>query len=106
MEPCMVAFEDLEWQPGLPGARSKSVRVGARQVRWLEFTCEFVEPEWCRRGHLGVVLSGELEVDFSGRRVRYPEGSAVLISAGTAHKARAVTPVARMFLVEDAPEGG
>ena len=70
----------------------------------VEFTHEFVEPHWCEKGHIGFVLSGELEIDFKGKVVRYPEGPAILIPAGEshAHKCRSVTPVVRLFLVEEA----
>jgi quercetin dioxygenase-like cupin family protein len=55
------------------------------------------------KGHVGLVLSGELDIDFSGHVVRFPEGSAFLIPAGAphAHKARVVTPLVRLFLVEE-----
>ena len=81
----------------------KVFRAGSQQVRLVEFSHGFVESQWCDKGHTGFVLSGELEIDFSGRVVRFPEGSALLIPAGAphAHKARAVTPLVRVFLVED-----
>jgi quercetin dioxygenase-like cupin family protein len=99
-----VLFDQIEWQSPQPGVRFKAARDGARQVRLVEFTPEFVESDWCNKGHAGFVLSGELEVDFSGQVVRFPEGSALLIPAGAehAHKARILTPVVRLFLVEEA----
>jgi len=98
-----VDFESLPWQPSRPGARAKVHREGSKQLRLVEFTSEFVEPDWCESGHVGYVLSGVLEVDFRGQVISYPEGSGIFISAGqcSAHKARAVTPVARLVLVED-----
>lgn len=40
--------------------------------------------------------------DLASSQVRLaPEGSGIFISAGSAHKARAVTPVVRLLLVED-----
>ena len=70
----------------------------------VEFTHEFVEPHWCEKAHIGFVLSGELEIDFKGKVVRYPEGTAILIPAGAvhAHKGRSVTTLVRLFLVEEA----
>jgi quercetin dioxygenase-like cupin family protein len=75
-------------------------------VRLVEFTPEFVEAQWCEKGHVGFVLSGELGIDFSGRVVRFPEGSALLIPAGPehAHKARVLAPMVRLFLVEEVSE--
>ncbi len=103
MEAKAIFFEQLKWQSPQPGARFKVYRDGPRQVRLLELTPEFVEAQWCEKGHVGFVLSGELEIDFSGRVLRCPEGSSILIPSGQAHahKARALTPVVRLFLVEE-----
>jgi len=98
-----VLFDGLEWQDGIRGARFKVHREGNKQIRLLEFTSEFVEPEWCAKGHTGLVLKGELEIDFRGKLVRYPEGSAIFIPSGAqnAHKARSISAVTQLFLVED-----
>jgi hypothetical protein len=103
MEPYRILFDSLAWQTPAPGARFKAFRHGTKQIRMVEFTSEFVEPVWCEKGHAGFVLAGELEIDFHGRVVRYPEGSGILIPSGpeNGHKARAVTAVARLFLTED-----
>ncbi len=97
-----IIFEQIEWQSPHPGMRCKVFREGSTQIRLVEFSDAFVEAQWCEKGHAGLVLSGELEIDFSGHVVRFPEGSAVLIPAGAphAHKARALTSTVRIFLVE------
>lgn len=103
MLPIAINFGSLKWESALPGARFKTYREGARQIRLLEFSSDFVEPAWCEKGHIGYVLEGTLEVDFNGRVEVYPQGSGLFISAGSAaaHKARSVTPVVRLVLVED-----
>jgi hypothetical protein len=109
-EPCVstktfrLDFENTPWEHPLPGCRFKSIVKGTRQTRLLEFTDEFVEPDWCRKGHAGIVLEGNLEIDFQGRVEQFPQGSALLIPAGDdgAHKARALSKRALLFLVEDA----
>lgn len=103
MENFKVPFDNLPWQAALPGARFKVFRDGAKQLRLLELTAEFVEPEWCDKGHIGIVLSGELEIYFHGRIVKYPEGSGIVIPAGAtnAHKACALSPIVMLFLVEE-----
>lgn len=97
-------FENTAWEHPLPGCRFKCIVKGNRQVRLLEFTIDFVEPDWCRKGHTGIVLEGDLEIDFNGRIEQFPQGSALLIPAGDdgAHKARALSERALLFLVEDA----
>ena len=83
--------------------RSKVSRDDSKQLRLVEFTREFIEPDWCEKGHVGFVLAGTLEVDFRGQVITYPEGSGIFIPPGasSAHKARSVTPVVRLVLVED-----
>jgi quercetin dioxygenase-like cupin family protein len=103
MEKYKVQFETLDWQPAISGTRFKVFREGAKQVRLLELTSEFVEPDWCEKGHVGLVLKGDLEIDFRGRLVRYPEGSCIFIPSGAAsgHKARSIAAITQLFLVED-----
>ena len=99
-----IDFEQIPWQPALPGSRFKLAVRGKQQLRLLEFTREFVEPDWCTRAHSGILLEGELEIDFHGHTERYVQGSGLFIPGGTAsgHKARAVSERALLFLVEDA----
>lgn len=98
-----ILFGDLEWQAPQPGARFKVFRKGSTQVRLLELSTDFVEAQWCHKGHIGFVVSGELEVDFSDHVVRFPQGSGIVIPAGAmhAHKARAITSTVQIFLVEE-----
>ena len=106
MDQYRILFEQIDWNSPQPGVRFKVYRDGARQVRLVEFTPQFVEKDWCERGDAGLVLAGELEIDFSGHVVRFSEGSALLIPAGSGHrhKARVLTESVRLFLVEDVPD--
>jgi quercetin dioxygenase-like cupin family protein len=103
MEQYRVLFDSLEWQSLVHGARFKAFRSGTKQLRLVEFTSEFVEPDWCEKGHIGFVIQGELEINFLGNLVRYPEGSGIFIPPGStsSHKGRSVTPATLLFLVED-----
>ena len=101
MEHNRILFESMEWQDIAPGLRVKIFRSGNRQMRLLEHAQAFVEPDWCVKAHTGLVLKGELEVDFQGRLVHFPEGSGLLIPAGEKHKGRPITPSVLLFLVED-----
>ena len=107
MESHAILFDQLEWQSPQAGARFKLFREGSKQVRLLELSPEFVESHWCEKGHVGFVVEGELEIDFSGHFVRFPQCSALMIPAGAAHahKARAVTSLVRLFLVEEVSAG-
>ncbi len=99
-----IDFDEIAWQPALPGSRFKQAVRGHQQFRLLEFAREFLEPDWCTKAHSGIVLEGELEISFHGQLVRYVQGSGLFIPGGTAsgHKARALTERALLFLIEDA----
>lgn len=103
MQRLKINFDTLEWQSPLPGARFKAYRSGGKQIRLVEFTSDFIEPHWCENGHIGLILEGSLEVDFRGTVVTYGKGDGIFISPGPefAHKARSLTPVVRLVLVED-----
>ena len=85
------------------GVRFKVFSDGKRQMRLAEFSSEFVEAHWCEKGHIGLVLRGELEIDFHGQLIHYAEGSGIFIPKGTyhGHKARSITPSVLLFLVEE-----
>lgn len=84
-----VAFAALPWQTAAPGARFKSVVRQGKTLRLVEFSREFVEPDWCRKGHRGCVLAGTLEIQFTDRTERFVAGDAIFIEAGEAEKHRA-----------------
>jgi len=101
MDDFRALFDTLEWQSPAPGLRFKAWCRGGKQLRLLEHSQEFVEPDWCEKAHNGMVLEGELEIDFQGRLVRFPEGSGLSIPAGEKHKGRPVGRRVLIFLVED-----
>ncbi|HEY3254998.1 MAG TPA: hypothetical protein VGJ91_13655 [Polyangiaceae bacterium] len=104
MEDHRLAFSGLEWTAIAPGARHKMFERDGKRARLLEFSREFVEVEWCRKGHVGVVLKGVLELEFDGRIERFEPGDGLFIAAGETgkHKARAISERVSLFLVEDA----
>ena len=68
-----------------------------------EFTKKFVEPDWCKKGHIGYILEGQMEIDFDGKVVAFKPGDGMFIPAGEKHKhnAKALTDKVRVILVED-----
>ena len=98
-----VDFNSISWQSQTKGVRFKAFLQGNRRLRLVEFSNEFVELEWCNKGHIGYVLEGEGEVDFSGQIVKYSSGDGVFIQAGPEHKhkLKVISTVIRMVLVED-----
>jgi quercetin dioxygenase-like cupin family protein len=97
------AFDAIAWETPAPGVRSKAVVRGGKKLRLVEFSAEFVEPEWCTDGHAGLVLEGEMELDVDGRVVRLRAGDALMVPSGETHRHRhhATIATTRLFLVED-----
>jgi quercetin dioxygenase-like cupin family protein len=98
-----VYFDAIAWETSAPGVRAKIHKSEGKQLRLVEFSREFVEADWCRKGHTGFVLEGRLQIDFSGSEVTFGPGDGVFIPAGEdhKHKAKVLTDTARLILVED-----
>lgn len=103
MDACRVDFDSTSWESPMNGVRSKARSRNGRRLRVVEFSQEFVEPDWCRKGHIGYVLDGEMEIDFDGEVVRFGKGDGVFIVAGDKekHVARVLSEVVTLVLVED-----
>ena len=103
MEQYRVDFESMEWEAPAEGVRFKAYEQGGRRLRLAEFTKEFVEPDWCTKGHVGYILEGRMEIDFDGKVIVFGPGDGIFIPAGQKHrhKGKALTGVVRLILVED-----
>jgi len=103
MKKYRIDFESIAWEKLALGARFKAYRQGRRKLRLAEFTREFVEPDWCTKGHIGYVLQGRMEIDFDGQIVTFGPGDGLFIPAGEKHKhkAKVLTDKVKIILVED-----
>ena len=97
-----VAFEDIPWAEPIPGVRHRIRDQEGRRLRLVEYT-EAMEPHWCTRGHVGILLEGELEIRFDGSVEVYHAGEGVFIPSGPEHRhmARVVGGPVRALFVED-----
>lgn len=59
-------------------------------MRLVEFTDQFMETDWCLRGHFGYVLEGRLFVHFEKEILEFKEGDGMHIPAGFPHKHKAM----------------
>lgn len=102
MERYKVDFGSMPWEQPAAGVRFKACEQDGRRLRLVEFTRDFVEPDWCTKGHVGYVLDGELAVDFHGQVVTFRAGDGLFIPPGEehGHKAKVLSDRARVFLVE------
>jgi quercetin dioxygenase-like cupin family protein len=104
-----VPFQTTDWSrvhptthPGQAGmATWRTVEVGNLRVRMVEYSPGYVADHWCERGHVLLVLEGELVTEVRG-------GDTVVLAAGTsyqvadgasAHRSRSPRG-ARLFIVD------
>jgi pimeloyl-ACP methyl ester carboxylesterase len=55
MDEAKINFTELSWDESNVGTRSKAIVRNGRKLRLVEFTSEFVEYDWCIKGHIGYV---------------------------------------------------
>jgi len=89
--------------PGETGTASwRSFTVGDLRVRMVEYSPGYRADHWCDRGHVLLVLEGELETELrDGRKVTLKPGQSYQVSdfGDAAH--RSSTRVgARLFIVD------
>lgn len=99
-----IDFENADWEPTLDGtARLKRVVRGGKTFRLVELTPATVHTHWCEIGHVGLIVEGELEINFDGDVQVFRAGDALNIPHGEKdrHRPRALTARALMFLIEE-----
>ena len=103
MDQYKINFQSMEWEKPADGVKFKVHQQAGRQIRLAEFGKEFVEPDWCTKGHIGYVLEGEMEIDFDGKKEVFGPGDGLFIPTGEEHKhkGRVLTDTIKAILVED-----
>ena len=98
-----IDFETMEWELPAEGVRFKAFEQDGRKLRLVEFAKEFVEADWCCKGHIGYILEGRIEINFDGDVITFGPGDGLFIPAGEEHKhkGRVLTDKVRAILVED-----
>ncbi|MHC4124089.1 MAG: cupin domain-containing protein [Planctomycetota bacterium] len=103
MERYRIDFESMAWESPADGVRFKAYEQGGRKLRLVEFGKDFVEPDWCTKGHIGYILEGQMEIDFDGNVITFGPSDGIFIPAGEEHKhkGRVLTDTVKAILVED-----
>lgn len=103
MEQCKIDFNSIPWEIPADCVRFKAYKQNGKQVRLVEFTDQFVETDWCKKGHIVYILESTLEVNFDGNVVVFKAGDGLCIPAGEKdkHMGKALTKVLKMIFVED-----
>lgn len=104
-----VPFMTTNWShvpstehPGEKGkAIWKTIEVGNIRVRMVEYTPGYIADHWCARGHVLLVMEGELETELKdGRKFTLRTGvSYQVASDAEPHKSSTVVG-AKLFIVD------
>jgi glyoxylate utilization-related uncharacterized protein len=86
MKNYLIDFKNMECETPAPGVRYKAYTRGNHKMRLVEFTGEFVEDDWCTKGHVGYILEGNLLIDFNGRLSTFRAGDGFFIPEGEESK--------------------
>lgn len=96
-----IDFTGVEWEAPIPGVRHKVVVDCDVRLRLVEYSPEMA-PHWCTVGHIGQILAGTFEIEFSDGVHVFEAGDGVMIPSGDEHrhKARSLSDVVRAIFVE------
>ena len=97
-----IPFSQTAWTDMGPEVRQKRGVIDKTQLRVVEFDHAFVEKDWCIKGHIGYVISGEMHIDFEDSILKFELGDAFYIPHGQRHKMSVVSEKLTLFLSEEA----
>jgi hypothetical protein len=88
--------------PGTTGkALWKTLMIGDVRVRMVEYTPGYLADHWCERGHILLVLEGELDTELQGgSTVKLTPGMSYEVSNGASSHRSATTTGAKLFIVD------
>jgi quercetin dioxygenase-like cupin family protein len=104
-----VPFTVVDWSrvpptshPGETGvALWRTWEAGNLRVRMVEYSAGYLADHWCQRGHVLLVLEGELvtELETGERHVLRPGQSYQAADGASSHRSRTETG-AKLFIVD------
>jgi len=89
MENYLIDFKNIDWDNPALGVRYKSYIKGNQRIRLVEFSADFVEEDWCTKGHRGYVIQGSISIDFDGATIKFEAGDGLFITEGEGNKHKA-----------------
>ena len=105
-----IPFGVTDWQGVEPTRHKGDVgealwrtrTFGGIRVRMVEYTRGYVADHWCQKGHILLVLDGELETELAdGRRVTLKPGQSYQVADGAEpHRSRTGPAGARLYIVD------
>jgi len=104
-----VPFCTTDWSrvpvtehPGETGmARWRTVEVGNIRVRMVEYSPGYLADHWCERGHVLLVLEGELVTELAGSESHVLRaGESYQVAEGAAPHRSRTAGGAKLFIVD------
>jgi hypothetical protein len=104
-----IPFQTIDWahvavtvHSGAHGVATwRTFELGNVRVRKVEYSRGYVADHWCERGHVLLVLDGELVTELSdGRRVALGPGDTYVVADGDGAHRSSSPGGARLFIVD------
>jgi len=88
--------------PGASGvARWRTIEAGDLRIRMVDYSPGYVADHWCSRGHVLLVLEGELVTELQdGRVVQLTSGMSYQVANDTMPHRSSTRTGARLFIVD------
>jgi hypothetical protein len=105
----MLPFMTTDWagvattdHPGQSGsARWRTIEAGTVRVRMVEYSPGYKADHWCRRGHVLMVLEGEMLTELQdGRSFRLSSGMSYQVADDVAPHRSSTDVGAKLFIVD------
>ena len=104
-----LPFETTDWatitpetHPGTTGrAEWRTRQFGPIRVRMVEYSPGYLADHWCQKGHVLLVLAGEITTELAdGRTFRLTAGMSYQVADSAEPHRSATATGARMFIVD------
>ena len=104
-----IPFRTVDWSrieptthPGAPGVATwRTVEAGNVRARMVEYSAGYVADHWCERGHVILVLEGELVTELAdGRSFTLAAGESYVVADGDGAHRSTSRGGARLFIVD------
>lgn len=99
-----VDFPSFPWEEEGPGIRALVGHAAGSRWAVVEYGPGAGRSEWCRDGHRGYVVEGQMEYEFEdgSSPLRLRQGQGFVLAPGLGHRGRNPgATAARLFLIDD-----
>jgi quercetin dioxygenase-like cupin family protein len=104
-----VPFSTVDWNKVQPVEHAgdsgkaiwRTIEIGNIRVRKVEYTPGYVADHWCEKGHVILVLDGELTTELAdGRQIRVTAGMSYHVADGSEPHRSSTATGAQLFIVD------